>query len=70
MAAYKQFSGPDPTKLSLDEIMRAIDQLFVREKYEVYMALRRDAALKEYREIKRKQRGRIRAQTDGKRRAA
>jgi hypothetical protein len=39
----------------------------VREKYEVYTALRRDAALKEYRELKRKRRERIREQTDGKR---
>jgi hypothetical protein len=48
----------------------AVEQLFVREKYEVYMALRRDPALKEYRELKRKQRERVRQQTDGKRRKA
>ena len=54
---------PDPTKLTLSEIMAAVEQLFVREKYEVYMALRRDSALKTYRELKRKQRDRIRAQT-------
>ena len=60
----------NPSKLTLSEIMAAVEQLFVREKYEVYMALRRDPALKEYRELKRKQRERIRAQTDGKRRAA
>jgi hypothetical protein len=42
----------------------------VGEKYVVYMALRRDAALKEYRELKSKHRERIREQTDGKRRAA
>jgi hypothetical protein len=50
--------------------MRAVEQLFVGEKYEVYMALRRDSALKAYRELKRKQRERIRAQTDGKKRKA
>ena len=58
------------TRTGLDEIMRAFEQLFVGEKYEVYMSLRRDAALKEYREIKRNHRERIRPQADGKRRAA
>ena len=55
---------PDPDKLTLDEIAAALDQLFVREKYEVYTALRRDPALKAYRELKRKQRARIRSQTE------
>jgi hypothetical protein len=57
MSARKQ----DPNKLALTEIMAAVEQLFVREKYELYMAFRRDSALKEYRELKRKQRERIRS---------
>jgi len=61
----------NPSKLTLSEIMAAVEQLFVREKYEMYIALRRDPALKAYRELKRKQRERVRQQTaQGKRRAA
>ena len=33
MVARKRLSKPDPTKLTLSEIMAAIEQLFVREKY-------------------------------------
>jgi hypothetical protein len=61
----------DPSKLSLSEIVVAVEQLYVREKYELYMALRHDSALKAYRELKLKQRERVRQQTArGKRRAA
>jgi hypothetical protein len=70
MVARKRPSKPDPTKLTLSEIMAAIEQLFVREKYDVYMALRRDSALREYRALMRKQREGIREQTDHKRRRA
>ena len=40
----KRLSKPDPTKLTLAEILAAVDQLYVAEKYQLYLALRRDPA--------------------------
>ena len=52
----------DPNGMSLDEIVAAVDQLYVAEKYELFRVLLRDAGLKAFRELKRKQRERAYAQ--------
>ena len=44
----KRLSKPDPTKLTLAEILAAVDQLYVAEKYQLYSrygAIRRRSKL-------------------------
>lgn len=48
--------------MSLDVIVDAVDQLYIGEKYELFRVLLRDQGLKAFRELKRKQRERVRAQ--------
>jgi hypothetical protein len=58
----KRPSKPDPTKVTPAEIIASVEQLFVGEKYRLYRALRRDPALKEFRQLKRKQAERVKVQ--------
>ena len=73
LISYTRLSAsapPAPFRFALtrfgSRLMRvaAVEQLFVREKYEVYTALRRDSALKASRELKRKQRERVHQQQE------